>query len=297
MGMVKHLLKLDFQRQVPVRNFAQGKNPTQHNRLGKNWITRFLNRHSILAAQFASRIDYYLAYASNPRTIQTHFQKLGMIVRLQSFSDEAITNINENVLLIEISPHSKVVTQREKKNPWIEQDGKREFITALEAVSGDGFVFPLYLIGKGSVHIFYWYKNVGEEDHNARWAVSPKGWKVSKIGYDWLTIIYHPISKAGCPGESRLLILDDHVSHINYKFLTFSEANNIVICYLPTHSTYLLQPLDVGCFAPLQLANRKAIEDYFLTTTFGINKDIFLPLYKEGHLQVYTFRNIIAAFK
>jgi hypothetical protein len=35
MGMVKHLAKLDFQRQVPVPNFAQ------HNLIGKNWITRF----------------------------------------------------------------------------------------------------------------------------------------------------------------------------------------------------------------------------------------------------------------
>ena len=50
MGMVKHLAKLDFQRQDPVSNFTQGKNPTQHNLIGKNWITRFLNRHPILAA-------------------------------------------------------------------------------------------------------------------------------------------------------------------------------------------------------------------------------------------------------
>jgi hypothetical protein len=43
MGMVKHLVKLDFQRQVPVRNFAEGTNCAQHNLIGKNTITRFLN--------------------------------------------------------------------------------------------------------------------------------------------------------------------------------------------------------------------------------------------------------------
>ena len=41
-----------------------------------------------------------------------------------------------------------------KENPHVKQDGKRDFITALEAVSADGFVFPPYLIGKGSVHVF-----------------------------------------------------------------------------------------------------------------------------------------------
>jgi len=167
----------------------------------------------------------------------------------------------------------------------------------LETVSADRFVYPPYLIGRWSVHIFDWYKNVGEEDHNARWAVSPKDWTDSKIGYDWLTNVYDPISKARCPGESRLLILDSHVSHINYKFLTFCEANNIVVFCLAPHSTHLLQPLDVGLCAPLQLAYRKAIEDYFLTTTIGINRDIFFPLYIEAHQQAYTVRNITAAFK
>ncbi|KAF8241457.1 DDE-domain-containing protein, partial [Wilcoxina mikolae CBS 423.85] len=262
-----------------------------------NWITRFLNRHPILVARFASRKDRQRAYASNPHTIQTDFQKLGKVMRARRFSDKAITNIDEKGFVMGISPRTKVVTRRGKKNPRIKQDGKREFIPALEEVSADGFVFTPYLIGKGSVHIFGWYKNVGGEDQNARRAVSPKGWTDSKIGYYWLTNVYDPISKAHCPGEPRLLILDGHVSHINYKFLTFCEANDIVVFCLPLHSTHVLQPLDVALFAPLQLAYRQAIEDYFLTTAIGINRDLFFPLYKETHQQAYTLRNITVAFK
>jgi hypothetical protein len=79
--MVKYLAKLDFQRQVSVPNFTQGKNPTQHTLIGKTWITCFkLNQHPILAARFASRIDRQHAYAGNPHTIQTHFQKLDKIM-------------------------------------------------------------------------------------------------------------------------------------------------------------------------------------------------------------------------
>jgi len=109
-GMVKHLAKLDLQRQVPVCNFAQGKNPTQHNLIEKNWITHFLNRHPILAARFASRNDCQRAYASNPRAIQTHFHKLGKIMRAQQFSDKAITNVDEMGFGLGISPRTKVVT-------------------------------------------------------------------------------------------------------------------------------------------------------------------------------------------
>ena len=153
----------------------------------------------------------------------------------------------------------------------MKQDGKGDFITALEAVSTDGFLFPSYLIGKGNTHIFDWYKHVEAEDKKAQWAVSPKGWTDSKIGYNWLTNVYDPISKAQCPGESRLLILDGHVSHINYKFLCYCQQNDITVFCLSPHSTHLLQPLDVGLFSQLQSHYRKAVEDYFLTTNIGIN--------------------------
>ena len=110
-------------------------------------------------------------------------------------------------------------------------------------------------------------------------------------------MVYDPISRARCPGEPRLLILDGHVSHINYKFLSYCERNDIVVFCLPLHSTHLLQPLDVGLFSPLQTHYQKAVEDYFLTTSVGINRDIFFSLYKQARLHAYTIYNVTKAFE
>ena len=44
MELVKHLAKDESQWQVQVRDFAEGKNI-----IGKNWISRFLDRHPILS--------------------------------------------------------------------------------------------------------------------------------------------------------------------------------------------------------------------------------------------------------
>ena len=154
MGLVKHLAKDERHRQVQVRTAVQGKNPPQENNIGKNWITRFLNRHPMLAAKFASRIDRQRVYASNPRIINEHFRKLGKVIRSGRFTPSTISNVDGKGFVMGISPRTRVITRRGKKNPRIKQDGKRECITALEAVSADGFVFPSYLIGKGSTHIF-----------------------------------------------------------------------------------------------------------------------------------------------
>ena len=169
MGLVKYLAKDESQRQAQVQGFAEGKNI-----IGKNWITRFLNRHPILSIKLASRIDRQRAYASNPR-INGHFTKLGKVLRTGQFTPKAITNVDEEGFNMGVALRTHVVTCRAKKNPCVKQDGKREFITALEAVSAGGFLFPTYLIGKGSTHIFDCYKHVEAEDKEACWAVSPKG--------------------------------------------------------------------------------------------------------------------------
>ena len=90
-----------------------------------------------------------------------------------------------------VAPRTRVITCRGKKNPRVKQDGKREFITVLEAVSEGGFLSS-YLIGKGSTHIFDWYKHVEAEDREALWEVSLKGWTDNKIGYDWLSNVSEP---------------------------------------------------------------------------------------------------------
>ena len=105
---------------------------------------------------------------------------------------------------------------------------------------------------------FSWYKHVTAENRDAHWAVSPKGWTDSKIGYNWLTNVYDPISKAHCgSGEPRLLILDGYVSHINFRFLRYYRNNDICVFCIPLHSTHLLQPLDVGLFSPYRHITRK----------------------------------------
>ena len=42
---------------------------------------------------------------------------------------------------------------------------------------------------------------------------------------------------------------------------------------------------------------RKIVEDFFLTTSHGINRAIFFPTYKQARAKAYTVENIKAAFK
>ena len=61
-----------------MRNNGKGKMG-----LGKNWITRFLDRHSSLAAKFATSLDKQRSYASNPVVLRDFFTKVCQVITYQ----------------------------------------------------------------------------------------------------------------------------------------------------------------------------------------------------------------------
>ncbi|VDI42074.1 Hypothetical predicted protein [Mytilus galloprovincialis] len=55
------------------------------------------------------------------------------------------------------------------------------------------------------------------------------------------------------PGNGHvMLLLDGYKSHVAVSTIEWARRHNIVIQLLPAHTSHLLQPLDVGCYGPLQ---------------------------------------------
>jgi len=74
------------------------------------------------------------------------------------------------------------------------------------------------------------------------------------------------------------------------------EEKNIILFWLPSHSTHLLQPLDVGIFSPLQYAYGREVDKYSRDSEEGINKSVFIPLLHNARIMAITKRNIKQAF-
>jgi hypothetical protein len=83
--------------------------------------------------------------------------------------------------------------------------------------------------------------------------VSENGWTNNKLGLKWLKH-FDEHTKERTVGSHRLLILDGHESHNSVNFYQYCEEHKIITLCMPPHSLHLLQPLDVGCFAPLKKA-------------------------------------------
>ncbi len=68
----------------------------------------------------------------------------------------------------------------------------------------------------------------------------------------WLKKEFNPqTTLRNITGGFRGLVLDGHNSHCTYCFCKFAAANDIIVICLPSHTTHVLQPCDVGVFGPL----------------------------------------------
>ena len=98
-------------------------------------------------------------------------------------------------------------------------------------------------------------------------------------------------------GTHRLLIIDGHESHNSLDFQNYCKDNNIVTLYMPPHSSHLLQPLDVGCFAPLKQAYGRQVESLMRSQINHITKQEFLPCFKRAFDSTITASNIQGGFR
>jgi hypothetical protein len=66
---------------------------------------------------------------------------------------------------------------------------------------------------------------------------------------------------------------------------------------MPAYLSYLLQPLDVGCFGPLKNVYSKLIKEKGYLGYNYINKLDFLKAYPAAYQEVFTVENIQSRFK
>lgn len=106
------------------------------------------------------------------------------------------------------------------------------------------------VIFEGKVHISTWY--IETLPLNWTIAVSANGWTDDSLGFTWLTDVFQKHTKNRTKGVYRLLILDRHGNHSTPEFNLFCKEHSIITLCIPPHSSHLLQPLDISCFAVIK---------------------------------------------
>jgi hypothetical protein len=175
------------------------------------------------------------------------------------------------------------------------QPGNREWVTVIEGINATGWAIPAYSIFKARQHLSNRYK---DDTLPQDWviSISENGWTTNELDFDWLKH-FDRHTETRTVGTYRLLIINGHESHNSAEFQQYCKDHKIIILCMPAHSSHLLQPLDVGCFAPLKKAYSRQAENAMRNRINHITKQEFLSCFKAAYNTAITASNIQGGFQ
>jgi hypothetical protein len=263
---------------------------------GKRWAYNFVHRRPELKTRFSRAYDFQRALCEDPELINAWFQLVANMRMKYAIQDEDFYNFDETGFMMGVICGNMIITRADRRGRGKQlQPGNREWATAIECVSSDGFVLPPFLIVQGKNHLASWY---ADTDLPPSWVVkpSPNGWTDNETAMDWIQH-FHRHTEARRKGVYQMIVLDGHESHLSARFEGFCKEKNIITLCLPAHSSHLTQPLDVGCFSVLKRSYGKEIESFIKAHINHITKPEFFIAFKAAHLSTMTSENIKAGFR
>lgn len=273
---------------------ARGQDPPPRP-IGKNWVSRFVNTQQELQIKWDRKMHSQRALCQDPVKFRAWFELVEATRLKYGILDKDIYNFDETGFMMGVaSCISKVVTSSDRVGRAATiQPGNREWVTTIECVNASGWSIPPLIILAAKRHQASWYRDIPGD-----WtiAVSDNGWTTDLLGLSWLEH-FNNHTKSRTAGVHRLLILDGHSSHATPEFDQYCAENKIISLCMPAHSSHLLQPLDVSCFAPLKQAYGKQVSELARDHIFHVDKQDFLAIYKRIRPTLFSEQSIKSGFQ
>jgi hypothetical protein len=299
--IVRHILDLDLRGFAPrlceVEDMATKLLRVRDGQpLGKCWAERFVTRTEELKTAFNRAKDRQRVQQEDPEIINAWFKLVRETIEKYGVHSDDIHNFDETGFQMGVIGSMKVVTGAERRTrPTLTQPGNREWVTVIQSICAAGYATPPFIIYKGRVHISAWYEEAGIP-YDWKISVSENGWTNNALGLAWLKH-FDDHTKTRQVGSYRLLILDGHESHLNQEFKDYCLVRRILTLCMPAHSSHILQPLDVVCFAPLKQKYSQRVRDLARHHIWHIDKERFLPAFRDAFFDVFTSDNCKKAFE
>lgn len=288
-------------------------------RPGRKFVKYFLERHSSIIKLGKPRKEQELRYKScNADTISTNFAALKKIISDNNIDSSRICNIDETGSTTEREAGGRLSKKRVLRSGKANRSVVRvptfknvDRITMLPTIFANGELGePLFVI-KGK-NIPYRETVVSGPD-NHRYDLEfvhdclPSNSFVTKregvAGVDatiftsWAEHFVKFVENKTMNGKKVLLIYDGYKSHIGIKALDILHNGGVIAYCLPSHTSGLLQPLDVAVFGLCKSYLRECICELARSyECLEFDQFDYQKLMNKAYIKAFTSTNIISGF-
>ena len=152
-------------------------------------------------------------------------------------------------------------------------------VTAVECISANGRCLSPLIIWPVLTHRSDWTTHPIPGWH---YACSLSSFANIAIVLDWYRRVFDPQIKQRANHRPRILINDRFGLYKSLEVMQFCHENNIILCLLPSYTSYKLQPCDVEVFGPLKTSYREHIKELYRGGANIIDKQHFILLYNQA---------------
>jgi hypothetical protein len=132
-------------------------------------------------------------------------------------------------------------------------------------------------------------------------AIQPKAWMTCQLFKSWIGHFVKNVRDCGLGISStcrHLFILDGHGYHVTTGVVKTARSVGLDLLTLPSHTSHILQPLDVSCFKPFKQAFHLERDVWTLRNkSKGASKEVLESWVSAALQKALTEKNIKSGFR
>ncbi|PTD03487.1 hypothetical protein FCULG_00012822 [Fusarium culmorum] len=279
-----------------IRGFAQQLSDVngQIPYIGKNWVDRFFTRHPSIQKKVTKVFEAARKRYVTRKTFTEYYDGLHWVINEKNITRQHIYNVDENGMQLGETRAGIVAgTVMTIRSEVIKSDNST-WASVVECISADGRRLTPCVIFTGKNLQGQWFPNVFP---NWKYEASLSGWSNTDIFNRWFMDIFIRETTPSDPSQWRLLVLDQHKSHITPELMKKAWMHRIWLSWLPSHSSHITQPLDVAVFGPLKTYYHQLTRAWATyEATSPHQQQLFIEAYKRASEKAISRRNIMSGF-
>ena len=293
--MVEHVV-IDYLQ----ANGRSGAFPSS--RPGKDWWRCFLRRWPSLVERRPQHLPSLRAKAVTEAAVDAWLGKVTAKFTELKLNDLApeelgkrLWNCDETAFATDVASQ-RIFAKRVAKNVHETGGGTgREYITVLGCGSANGERLPPYIVYKGKNLWSNW--TVGGPA-GALYNTSQSGWMEQHHFLEWFKKMFLPAVTSLLETGPVVLFVDGHISHVSLDLIQLAKEKGVTLFCLPSHTTHVLQPLDVAVYGPVKKSWKKILKEYKMETCAAkVDKTVFPSLIRKLWDESFQPDHLKAGFK
>lgn len=200
-------------------------------------------------------LDSARTRGSTRTNYEDFFQRLREQLDSKDIKPANIANIDEHSIQELETRAGTVIGSSLTRRAIVTASDDTTWVSVIECGTAEGRRLSPVIIFTGTSLQGQWFPHnfrLKEELPSWRYKYLATGWSNGEIAIDWFKHVYLPETKPANASDWRLLILDEHDTHVTEEIMVLVHRNRVQLLYLPAHTSYKTQPLDRSVFSALK---------------------------------------------